>query len=383
MEGNKWLHLYTNDTDLRHIGNTEDFLAKNSENLLNQLKSRRQKHTDPRYMLNSLKAKLRRLNGRPEVNVVHELQDLACPPAEGLADIYVDDDELGKKYRLFVESWGERWSKQIPTLGKSAPRPDYCVGFSRNSFRHDQRVELDRNANATMTFRPTSLMCFPFLTCEAKALEPIDIAESQNCWSMLIAVRATVRLFETANLQDDINREILAFSVGYNNREVEVHAYYPILDGDTTIIYRREIHFSFLSPDRNSQDPWEGADLVRNVYEIWASKHLDRLHKAIDAIGAMSQETESSSSTVIAEEPPGLPSSASETARRQDQPHETESSSRKRGRADQPSVGPSKRKFNLRSNKTTQEPTRGPTQDATPIPQSTGASFEFRSLNVD
>ncbi|KAF4546260.1 uncharacterized protein LTHEOB_4257 [Lasiodiplodia theobromae] len=339
-EGNKWFRFFKNKEDLRRFGKTKDCLAKKSEDLLKQLRRRRREHKDPRYQLHTLETKLGRLKRKPEANIFHELEDLVCPAAEGLADIHVDDPELEERYLDLAEGWGEQWDKRIPMLDRPPPSPDYFVGFSRNAFLPDQRDELDRNANATTTFKATSLVCLPFLTCEAKALDVFEVAESQNCWSMFIAVRATVKLFEIANLQDDINREILAFSVGYNQRDVEVHAYYPILDKDCTKIFRREILSNSLMPSRNSNDPWKALDLVRNVYEIWAPEHLDRVRKAIDAI---SQRTISSSTKVgsAAEAPSELASSASDS---HSSSTEVPSDARSRPRSSSAASGASKKR---------------------------------------
>lgn len=377
-EGTEKVHLYTNEKDLKLWGKAKPGLTNNSKEMISQLKEETREHEDRRYKERSLAAKLSRLPTKREPAVVHELQDLVCPAAESLADMEIDDDDLLGKYCWLADAWGEAWNKNVPKLAKSPPQPDYCVGYSRNAFSADQRKTLEENTTATTTFTPTKLMCFPFLTCEAKAKEVMHKAQGQNCWSMFIAVRATVKLFRMTNMQHEINREILAFSVAYNYEVVVIHAYYPILDGETTKIYRQLIHNEPLEPQLTPKDPWKAYDLVRNVYENWAQKHLDRLHKAIDAIAAISQETESSSSTVIAEEPPALPSSASGTARRQDQPHETEPSSKKRGRADQHSGEPSKKKFNLRSNKTAKEPA----QEATQIASSTGLSFGMSTVGV-
>ncbi|KAM0267466.1 hypothetical protein ACHAQH_010108, partial [Verticillium albo-atrum] len=62
-------------------------------------------------------------------------------------------------------------------------------------------------------------MYFPFLTCEVKCgAAALDVADRQNAHSMTLAVRAVVELFRLMKREDEVDRQILGFSISHDHR---------------------------------------------------------------------------------------------------------------------------------------------------------------------
>lgn len=261
-------------------------MVQESEDLLRKLmRMRRTKQPGPRFDSRAVTSLLQRLHSRNERAISHELYPIVCPPAGIVRDISFNDSTLQSRYDDLVDHWDEPWSNSPSLLPRLAvPRPDYCVGFSEEAFEDDQRAKLDTIASERTTFMPTSLMYLPFLTCEVKGKnDGIEIAENQNGYSMLVTVRATVELFRTAKLEHNCSGHIMAFSISYNHEQAYIYAYYPVLDGNKTTIYRRKVYRYQLAPDE-TEDTTRAWNFVRNVYEEWVPRHLPRLREAIDAI---------------------------------------------------------------------------------------------------
>src|SRR5690606_18654870 len=94
-------------------------------------------------------------------------------------------------------------------------------------------------------------MYFPFLTCEVKCgAAALDVADRQNAHSMTLAVRATVELFRAVKREDEVNRQILAFSVSHDHRTVRIYGHYAVIDTKDTKYYRHPIRtFDFTELD--------------------------------------------------------------------------------------------------------------------------------------
>ncbi|GME44636.1 uncharacterized protein LTHEOB_11860 [Neofusicoccum parvum] len=261
-------------------------LSKDSEEWIRKLKEKkREDPNDGRFQAKVLQVKLPRLQNKNEMAVIIALQDLVCPEAEELAELHLDDKELAEKYDLFANLWNEQWAKQPQALpGFGTPRPDYCVGFSLSAFTEEQSRKLDVLSSEKTVLMPTTLMHFPFLTCEVKSWQQsLDFADNQNAHNIYVAVQAMVELFRMAKRESDIDGQILAFSVSYNHSQVAWHAYYPVIKGERTDICRRPLFKVFLSPDDNPNS-WRSWNLARNLYELWAPDLYHRLCKAIDAV---------------------------------------------------------------------------------------------------
>lgn len=89
----------------------------------------------------------------------------------------------------------------------------------------------------------TYYMYFPFLTCEVKCgAAALDIADRQNAHSMTLAVRGVVELFRVVKREEEVNRQILAFSVSHDHCSVRIYGHYAVIDGKDVQYYRHTIH---------------------------------------------------------------------------------------------------------------------------------------------
>ena len=222
----------------------------------------------------------RRIDGRNEAKVIQDITRLIVPSAEELADFGAEHLEC------LVEAVNEGWNNSIPVT-KTRPQPDYSVGFKRDAFTEDQLEKLapfigDFIAGDQSFFMATYYMYFPFLTCEVKCgAAALDIADRQNAHSMTLAVRAVVELFRLVKREDEINREILAFSVSHDHRSVRIYGHYAVIDGAKTTFYCHPIHeFSFTALD--GKEKWTAYKFTKNVYDTWMPTHFERLCSAID-----------------------------------------------------------------------------------------------------
>ncbi|KAL2361680.1 hypothetical protein RJZ56_005428 [Blastomyces dermatitidis] len=222
-----------------------------------------------------------RLQGKNESRVIQDISRLIIPSAESLA---VDG---AKNLKHLVESVNEQWSSSIAFCGPR-PQPDYAAGFGRSAFTEDQLKKFepflgyDPDTYSSF-FLATFYMYFPFLTSEVKGTAALDIADRQNAHSMTLAVRGVIELFKLVGREDEVNREILAFSISHDNRTVRIYGHYAVIEGSKTSFYCHPIRtFDFTELD--GREKWTAYTFMRNVYDKWAPDHLKRIHSAIDAI---------------------------------------------------------------------------------------------------
>ncbi|KAK3311413.1 uncharacterized protein B0T15DRAFT_74625 [Chaetomium strumarium] len=216
-----------------------------------------------------------------EARIIQDISRLIVPSAESLA-------LRCKKYKHLIESVNEGWDNSIP-LTTPRPQPDYSVGFKRDAFTEDQLAKLspfigDFIAGDQTFFMATYYMYCPFLTCEAKCgAAALEIADRQNAHSMTLAVRAIVELFRAVKRENQVNRQILAFSVSHDHRSVRIYGHYPVITGKDTKYYRHPIHeFSFTTVD--GKDKWTAYRFTKNVYDIWMPEHFKNICSAIDQL---------------------------------------------------------------------------------------------------
>lgn len=99
---------------------------------------------------------------------------------------------------------------------------------------------------------------------------------------MTLAVRAIVELFRLVNREQELHREILAFSISHDHRTVRIYGHYPVIEGPNTTFYRDLIHdFSFTM---GGEEKWRAYRFTKNVYDIWMPTHLDRIRSVIDEL---------------------------------------------------------------------------------------------------
>ncbi|KKZ66532.1 hypothetical protein EMCG_01128 [[Emmonsia] crescens] len=136
----------------------------------------------------------------------------------------------------------------------------------------------------TSYFMATWQMYSPFLTCEVKCCMDLEVADRQNAHSMTLAVRSVTKLFRLLNRENELHREILAFSTSHGHRTVRIYSHYPIIKGKYTTFYRHLIR-SFDFTELNGKEKWVAYKFTKNIYDIWMLTHLKRICSVIDEIG--------------------------------------------------------------------------------------------------
>ncbi|KAL2178447.1 uncharacterized protein P884DRAFT_258551 [Thermothelomyces heterothallicus CBS 202.75] len=130
----------------------------------------------------------------------------------------------------------------------------------------------------------TYYMYFPFLTCEVKCgAAALDIADRQNAYSMTLAVRAIVELFRAVQREDELNRQILAFSVTHDHRSVRIYGHYPVITGKDIKYYRHPIR-TFDFTDLDGKEKWTAYRFTKNVYDTWMPKRFENICSAINQL---------------------------------------------------------------------------------------------------
>jgi hypothetical protein len=100
---------------------------------------------------------------------------------------------------------------------------------------------------------------------------------------MTLAVRAIVELFRTVKRDEEVNREILAFSISHDHQSVRIYGHYAVIDGKGTKYYRHTIR-KFDFTDLNGRDKWSAYRFTNNVYSIWMPGHFKKICSAIDQL---------------------------------------------------------------------------------------------------
>ncbi|KAI9674984.1 MAG: hypothetical protein M1817_001390 [Caeruleum heppii] len=233
-----------------------------------------------RFSDSVFKSTCRRVRNRNEAKVIEKIARLIVPSAEDLADFGAEH------LKKLIETVNEGWENSIPVT-KSRPQPDYAVGFDQSAFTHEQLKKFESwvgEVTETSLFMATDFMYFPFFTCEVKCgAAALDIADRQNAHSMTLAVRGIVALYRLVKREEELDREILAFSVSHDHGSARIYGHYPVIDGKDTKYYRYSIReFSF--SDLDGKEKWSTYKFTKNVYDNWMPGHLKRIASAIDDI---------------------------------------------------------------------------------------------------
>lgn len=221
------------------------------------------------------------LENKNEARVIQDISRLIVPSAEQYA-------LRAKQLKLIVESVNEGWNNSVP-ITSPRPQPYYSVGFRRDAFTDDQLAKLspfigDFIAGDQSFFMATYYMYFPFLTCEVKCgAAALDIADRQNAHSMTLAVRGIVELFRAVKRDDEVNRQILAFSISHDHQSVRIYGHYPVIDGRETKYYRHPIR-KFDFTELGGRDKWTAYRFTKNVYDIWMPGHFKNICSAVDQL---------------------------------------------------------------------------------------------------
>ncbi|EEQ91024.2 uncharacterized protein BDCG_06144 [Blastomyces dermatitidis ER-3] len=222
----------------------------------------------------------RKLQDKNEARVIQDISRLIVPSAETFATFGA------KPLNILVESVNEGWNNSIPLVGPR-PQPDYAVGFRRAAFTEDQLSKIKPILGDVMDlsfFMATYYMYFPFLTCEVKCgAAALDVADRQNAHSMTLSVRAIVELFRLVKREQELHRQILAFSISHDHRTVRIYGHYPVMKGKETTFYRHPIRtFDFTELD--GKEKWTAYKFTKNVYDIWMPMLFDMICSAIDQL---------------------------------------------------------------------------------------------------
>jgi len=226
----------------------------------------------------------RKIQDRNEAMVIRDIALLIIPSAQTLAT-------YGATHlnHLF-ECVNEGWNTAIPFHG-TRPQPDYSIGFGRSAFTEQQLKRLEPlvgdilyDSKLTTFFMATSRMYFPFFTCEVKCgAAALDIADRQNAHSMTVAVRGVVELYRAVKRENELHREILAFSISHDHSSVRIYGHYALIDESETTFYRHPIkEFYFTSEE--GKDKWTAYKFTKNVYDVWMPTHLKRICSIIDQL---------------------------------------------------------------------------------------------------
>lgn len=227
-------------------------------------------------------ATCQKIRSRNEERVIQDISRLIVPSAESLATLgatHLED---------LVESVNEGWNNSIP-LTRTRPQPDYSVGFRREAFTDDQLAKLspfigDFIAGDLSFLMATYYMHFPFLACEVKCgAAALDVADRQNAHTMALAARGIVELFRLVKREEEINRQILSFSISHDHCSVRIYGCYPVINGKDTKYYRHPIHsFDFTTLD--GIDKWTAYRFTKNLYGLWMPEHFKKICSAIDQL---------------------------------------------------------------------------------------------------
>ncbi|KAK5019006.1 hypothetical protein LTR16_001037 [Cryomyces antarcticus] len=203
---------------------------------------------------------------------------LIVPSAEGLA---VRAKHLG----ILIESVNESWSNCI-SVTQPRPQPDYAVGFKKTAFTAEQLKIMAPYVGGNKHdshFMATSDMYFPFLTCEVKrGNKTLDVAERQNAHSMIVAVRGVVELFKRVKREQEVDREILAFSVAHDHESVKIFGHYAVI-GEEPAFYRKLVCQRYFT-EPSGRDKWTAYKFTRNVYDNWMPSHINKVRSAVDEL---------------------------------------------------------------------------------------------------
>ncbi|KAK6842237.1 hypothetical protein PG987_003097 [Apiospora arundinis] len=238
--------------------------------------------TETLFQDDLFKQTCRCVEDRNEARVLRDITPMIVPSAEILA-IYGAVD-----LKCLIETTNEGWNNSIPLTG-TRPQPDYSVGFRRETFTDDQLAKLSPFIGDFLTgdlsfFMATYYMYFPFMACEVKCgAAALDVADRQNAHSMTLAARGIVELFRLVKREEEVNRQVLSFSISHDHRSVRIYGYYPVINGKETKYYRHPIHtFDFTALD--GRERWTAYRFTRNVYDKWVPEHLNKIRSAIDQL---------------------------------------------------------------------------------------------------
>ncbi|KAM5347012.1 hypothetical protein ACJ41O_010017 [Fusarium nematophilum] len=229
-----------------------------------------------------LETTCQKIQNQNEARVIQDIARLIVPSAESLATFGAEN------LVILTEAVNQGWNSSIPFI-KPRPQPDYSVGFKDEAFTEAQLAKLSPlvgqyEAGDSSLFMGAWSMFFPFLTCETQCgTGGLDVADRQNAHSMTIAVRGVAELFRLVKREDEVNRQILGFSISHDDKAVRIYGHYPVFEKGKIAYYRYMIHGFYISA-QDGKDKWTAYRFTKNVYDIWMPAHLKMICSAIDQL---------------------------------------------------------------------------------------------------
>lgn len=272
---------------LRSVGIHMDDLhkvsaTKESISLCRSLLEQRQKVPDGTLFDAELFQRVcQRVRNKTESRVIRDLLPLLVPPAEIL--FYKGASNL----EHLTESVNERWVKSIPFVNATRPQPDYAVGLDSSAFSLEQMRKLQPSIGdlqTTSRIAATDEMLFPFLTVEVKCGNAaLDAADRQNAHSAAVAVNAVVELYRMVARENELHREVLAFSISHDAESIRLYGHYAVIQRKETLFYRHIVDkFDFTRP--NSTDKWIPYTFTKNIYDKFYPIHYERVCSAVNQL---------------------------------------------------------------------------------------------------
>jgi len=234
-------------------------------------------HDTPDYFLfhGHLFAKaLGRVYGRNEARVVRDITPALVPSVEHL---WMKGHE---HLEHLTEEIKAEWTK-CTSLAGPRPASDFCVGLMSSAFTEEEMVKLKAYTAPDRCTQVTDFLYFPFLMCEAKSGEQaLSRAERQNMHSSSIAVNALIQLHRASSRAEELDGQVLAFSISHDSCMVKIHGHYAQVKDEKTFFYRHLIH-SFDFTALQGKERWTTYNFTRAVYDKFAPLHLKRIQDGL------------------------------------------------------------------------------------------------------
>ncbi|KAI1426995.1 hypothetical protein F5Y12DRAFT_783568 [Xylaria sp. FL1777] len=202
---------------------------------------------DSLFSNNFFDSPCQKIHNRNKARVIQDIFRLIVPSAESLTTRGTEHLEI------LTESVNDGWNNSIPLVG-TRPQPGYSVGFRRGAFTKEQLETSE-------------------VKCGAEA---VDVAERRNAHTV-------VELCRPVGREDEVHRQILAFSVSHDHRLVRIHGHCPVINKKETEYYCHPIH-TFDITVLDGKDKWTAYQVTNNIYDTWMLDHFKRICSAIDQL---------------------------------------------------------------------------------------------------
>ena len=224
-----------------------------------------------------------KVRDRNEARIVEDISPLIAPSPETLKTY----GAVGLKHLVFNAN--ERWDNSRPVT-KTRPQPDGSVGFNRSAYIESQVQKLLPYIGNRVPYDYLSLFLatwrtfFPFFTREAKGgTGDLDVADRQNAHSMTMAVRGIVELFKLVNRENELHRELVAFSISHDATNVRIYGHYATIEDRVPSFWRHPIR-SFDFTEEGGKDKWTAYQFTMNVYFESIAEFHPLICSAIDQL---------------------------------------------------------------------------------------------------